>query len=123
MATDYSDYYIKDHQIILIVLFLKIIKKFSILFLLFNIINKIGVQYFERFLCVTLHSNCIYYFTVLVLKARNFGINPCSFLSFIFQTACHQILMCFPSSSDFTFPLAFVAYLIPGINYKYLQYV
>lgn len=123
MATDYSDYYIKDYQIILIVLFLKIIKKFSVLFLLFNIINRIRVQYFERFLCVTLHNNCIYYFTLLVSKARNFRINPYSFLSFIFQIPCHQIRMYFPSSSDFTFPLVFIAYLTPGINYKYLQYV
>lgn len=49
MATDYSDYYIKDYQIILIVLFLKIIKKFSVLFLLFNIINGLGWNILKGF--------------------------------------------------------------------------
>lgn len=53
MATDYSDYYVKNYRIILIVLLL--LKSF--LSLVFNIINRIWVQYIEKFLYAILHSN------------------------------------------------------------------
>lgn len=57
MGTDYSDYYVKNYQIILIALFFKIIKKLSV-FSIQYIINRIWVQYIEKFLDVILHNNC-----------------------------------------------------------------